>query len=277
MKKYTNKFGFTSIKVILLGIVVAFSLQACDEYGSDWPDEGSIADVTPPSASFSAKVNSANPLTVDFTNLSASATTYKWDFGDGGTSSNKDASHDYAEFGTYTVTLTASDKLGVTNVSSQEVLVEKPLDVFKPVILNPGFESGTESWINASLGGTVQVTTSPVYSGAQAGKFPADGTRIAYQTITVEKNKIYTLSFYYTLKTSPVGSLKVAVLAGNVTSIGDVSAATLGSVVLTDQVDASTYVQGSVTFNSGNNTSISIYVTNQLVEARIDGFTIVPN
>lgn len=276
MKKYKNKHTFSSVRLIILTIIGACSLQACDSYGSEWPDEASIADVTPPKADFIAKVNIANNKTVDFTNASTSATTYAWDFGDGAASIDANPSHDYADFGTYTVSLTASDKLGVQNIVTKEVLVEKPLDIFKPTILNAGFESGTDNWLNSALGGAPQITGSPVFVGTQAGKFPSDGSRIAYQTITVEKNKIYSLSFYYTLKTSPAGSLNVAVLAGEVNTLAAVASATLASTNLTDQTDANAYVQGVVNFNSGDNSSISILVTNESVEARIDDFVITP-
>ena len=277
MKKNSIQNIATYIKVFVLTIVTVSSLQSCDSYGSEWPEEGSIADQTPPSAAFTSKVNIANNLTVDFTNISVSATDYLWDFGDGGSSTDKDASHDFPDFGKYTVTLTASDKLGVSNTVVQEIEVTKPSEVFKPIILNSGFESGTESWENADLGGKIQVTSSPVVGGSQAAKFPSDGSRIAYQTITVEKNKIYTLSFYYTLKTSPVGNVTIAVLAGEVNSKADLIAATIGSVTVSDQNDANTYIKESLTFNSGDNASISIYISNQLAEARVDDISIANN
>lgn len=276
MIKYKNKRIFLSVRVLVVAVIGACGLQACDSYGSEWPDEASIADVTPPNADFIAQVNIANNKTVDFTNASTSATTYSWDFGDGAASIDANPSHDYADFGTYTASLTASDKLGVQSIVIKEVLVEKPLDVFKPTILNAGFESGTDNWLNAALGGAPQITGSPVFVGTQAGKFPADGTRIAYQTITVEKNKIYTLSFYYTIKTSPVGSLSVAVLAGEVNSTAAIAAATLASSTFNDQVDANVYVQGSFDFNSGENASVSILITNESAEARIDELVITP-
>jgi hypothetical protein len=47
-------------------------------------------------------------LAVDFTNLSANATTYLWEFGDGATSSENNPSHTYATGGSYDVTLHAS-------------------------------------------------------------------------------------------------------------------------------------------------------------------------
>ncbi|MCB2218923.1 MAG: DUF2271 domain-containing protein [Bacteroidetes bacterium] len=47
-------------------------------------------------------------LTVEFTNLSANATTYLWDFGDGNTSTDNNPVHTYAEAGSYNVNLTAN-------------------------------------------------------------------------------------------------------------------------------------------------------------------------
>lgn len=48
------------------------------------------------------------PTTVTFTNNSLNATTYKWDFGDGGTATDKNPSHNFTKVGTYTVTLSAT-------------------------------------------------------------------------------------------------------------------------------------------------------------------------
>ena len=44
---------------------------------------------------------------IQFNSLSAGATSYLWDFGDGNTSSDKNPLHTYTATGTYTVTLTA--------------------------------------------------------------------------------------------------------------------------------------------------------------------------
>ena len=49
-----------------------------------------------------------NGLTVEFTNNSANATSYLWDFGDGNTGTDNNPTHTYATAGTYTVTLTAT-------------------------------------------------------------------------------------------------------------------------------------------------------------------------
>lgn len=61
-------------------------------------------------------------LTVDFTNLSANATTYLWDFGDGNTSTDNNPTHTYALAGTYDVSLTAI-YMTCEDINVQEILV----------------------------------------------------------------------------------------------------------------------------------------------------------
>ncbi len=60
---------------------------------------------------------------VDFTNTSKNSTTYMWDFGDGGTDATENPSHTYASEGEFTVTLTAMDDMGGSNVKSEIVVI----------------------------------------------------------------------------------------------------------------------------------------------------------
>ncbi len=55
-------------------------------------------------------------LVADFTDLSLNADSWRWDFGDGNTSSAQDPSHTYAASGTYTVCLTASYRDAIMTV-----------------------------------------------------------------------------------------------------------------------------------------------------------------
>lgn len=275
MKNIRINYKFIVHGLLALGCV--FLLPACEE---QLPEEGSIPDKTPPSADFSYSPRETNHQEMVFTNLSISASDFAWDFGDGETSTDKDPAHTYAADGVYTVTLVASDKNNLTSTVSQTIEIVEPDEPFQPVILNPGFdEEGEDSyrdhWRNGDLGGVLQITTSPIHNGVRAAKFPEAGDRIAYQLITVEANKDYIISFYYTMKTAPEGSLTVAVLAGHVTDPANVADATISSVTVNDQSDASTFVLGSVSFNSGDNTEVAILVSNQGVESRIDSFTIV--
>ncbi len=54
-------------------------------------------------------VTGVNPLTVNFTDLSSpDITAWSWDFGDGGTSTDENPVHEFADAGTYTVSLAAT-------------------------------------------------------------------------------------------------------------------------------------------------------------------------
>ncbi len=70
-----------------------------------------------PTAGFSGTpVSGTEPLTVNFTDQSSGATSWSWDFGDGGTSTVQNPSHTYNVAGTYTVTQTVTNACG-TNQS----------------------------------------------------------------------------------------------------------------------------------------------------------------
>lgn len=270
---------FKKVQPYFMLLLVAIFIVSCD---AALPEEGSIADATPPSADFAAEPNESNYKEINFVNLSASATDYAWELGDGTTSTEKNPTHEYDTTGFYTVKLTSSDKLGVSNSTTKTIEIVEPVVSFTPVILNPDFdEEGTDSyrdnWRNGDLGGVIQITSSPTHSGAKAAKLPSGGDRIGYQLIAVEPNKDYTVSFYYTMKTSPAGSLTVSILNGHVTDPTLVAGATIQSVTLNDQTSASDYVAASITFNSGTSTEVAILFGNVDVESRIDTFTIVEN
>lgn len=267
------------IKAILLLFTITATLFACEDLM--YPEEGSIPDQTPPQADFTAMGSEADNFTVNFTNTSISATDYLWDFGDGNTSTDKNPSHTYADLGTYTVTLTATDKLQQTSTTSSSVVIEEAA-AFVPVIQEAGFEDnslpdgsgdGRDSWRN-KMGGVIQITSSPVFDGKQAAKLPSSGDRVGFQLLTVASNTDYVVTFHYTMKTSPEGSLTVAILAGEVTDLEDVADATIESVTLTDQTDAGAYVEASIAFNSGDNTEVGIFFHNENVETRLDNFSI---
>ena len=66
---------------------------------------------------------SVDGMTVTFQNMSKNADSYAWEFGDGEKSTEKDPTHTYAELGTYTVKLTATNA-GGDAVATQDVVLE---------------------------------------------------------------------------------------------------------------------------------------------------------
>lgn len=284
--KYNKLSLLTLLGVFLIAII------SCDfEY--DLPEANSIADQTPPQADF----QSAQGVGVaeewkdyTFSNLSTSATTYLWDFGDGNTSTSVDAMNTYPGEGTFTVTLTASDNLGVTSVVSKTIEIVEPdaPSAIIPVIGEAGFEDGDTTCGTAAdgrdcwriSGGTIfGITSSPVNSGSQGAKFDAGSNRVGYQALTVSPNTDYTVTIYYTIKTAPTGSaMRLAILGNAISNASEAEAAIIASVTGNDQSDANTYVPLSVTFNSGASSTIAIWIdSNNVAESRIDDVSIVAN
>jgi len=139
------------------------------------------------------------------------------------------------------------------------------------------FNTGSNTEIAICLGGVIQITSSPTNSGSQAAKFPSGGDRVGMQELQVEPNTNYRVSFFYTMKTDPTGSLTAAILDGSGSSLTDLSqvaGATITSVTVNDQTDANAYIMEALEFNSGANSTISILFTNEGVECRVDDVSI---
>lgn len=77
----------------------------------------SIQVLPKPTAGFSATntLSCKPPLTVPFTATASGATSYKWFFGDGDTSSLANPSHTYTSFGSFNVTLVVTNAAGCTD------------------------------------------------------------------------------------------------------------------------------------------------------------------
>ncbi|WP_301664451.1 PKD domain-containing protein [Methanoculleus frigidifontis] len=94
------------------------SLTATNADGSDTETKTDYITVNevlaPPVAAFSATPTSGTaPLTVQFTDESTGVIdTCRWDFGDGGTSTDQNPQHTYGAAGTYTVALTVANGAG---------------------------------------------------------------------------------------------------------------------------------------------------------------------
>ncbi len=237
----------------------------------------------PVTADFTFAADPNDYRTIVFADSSQGAVSLLWEFGDGFQFVGDDPSHTYMD-GTYEVVLTATSITGSTDVKTAMVTISS---VFVPVVLEAGFEDnslpdgsgdGRDSWRTpegSDLGGVIQITSSPVASGGQAAKFPTSNDRAAYQEVTVLANTYYALNYSYTMKTDPAGSLTVSILDGPVTSTTEVAAATIATQTVNDQADAEAYVQESLTFFSGNSTTVVIYITNTDVEARVDDVSIM--
>jgi len=294
MTRYFNPtksdlFTFRSLNVkkyLAIGIMTSLFITACED--EVLPEAGSLADKTPPKAGFNYSADPSDHLIINFSNASISSTTYSWKFGDGGTSTSKNPSHTYSTEGTYTVSLTASDKLNASSSISNDIEILKP-PLYEPFILEPSFEDGQleggtgdgrDSWRVSGgnrpegMGGVIQITSGPVRTGKQAAKFPTNNERAGYQEVVVVKDQDYVVKFWYTMKTSPTGSLTISILNGPVSDPANVAGATIANKTVSDQSDANTYIEESIEFNSGDSDLIVIYFTNTDVETRVEDVSI---
>ncbi|MDD2200314.1 MAG: M14 family zinc carboxypeptidase, partial [Bacteroidales bacterium] len=86
-----------------------------------------ISPEMPPTANFTADVTSTCTGIVQFTDLSALADTWEWDFGDGNTSNEQNPQHTYTADGTYTVSLTVYNAYGNdTHAETNLITVDMP-------------------------------------------------------------------------------------------------------------------------------------------------------
>jgi PKD repeat protein len=287
------------IALLLTGVLL---WESCDIDKFEPLGENSIADATPPQANFSF----SNGVTVDdfleytFANLSTSATTYAWDFGDGNTSTDLDGFNIYAAEGTYTVTLTASDALGVVSTASETIEVIEPEApaVPDPSIVNAEFvklakSSGSDcacaGWINRDLGDQGESSTS---NSLDVLKFDNNEPDHVYQEFEVVPNADYmietSIRHSNTDGTMP-SSLEIRVLAGSgyedgyspiyyidtaVMPQGNSATGTWGYRSVAQMEDAGNnlflqvldnpgnddYITYTYTFNSGANDSVALFM-----------------
>ncbi|HZH64296.1 MAG TPA: PKD domain-containing protein, partial [Flavisolibacter sp.] len=88
-----------------------------------------------PAADFTAnnRFQCKPPLPVNFTDASANAVSWRWNFGDGATSTQQNPSHTYTAFGNFDVTLIVTNSLGCTDTMTKPAFIR----IQRPVISFP--------------------------------------------------------------------------------------------------------------------------------------------
>ncbi|UCF09891.1 MAG: PKD domain-containing protein, partial [Candidatus Bipolaricaulota bacterium] len=200
------------INLILTGPGTVFR----DEFGFDIPvvvDPGlfTIGTTIPPISDFSFSPPSptiSDPIV--FTDaswdLDGIVVAWNWTFGDGGVSTNQNPIHQYANGGTFTVTLTVMDNDGATDASSQTVTVLGPSAAFSYSPASPTTQDEVQfldqsydptgdiaSWSWAFGDGTFGSEQNPRHTYASPGTYrvdltitsSADGTVSTFRWITV--------------------------------------------------------------------------------------------
>ncbi len=294
VKKNKNKLSRLKFAGLITALLVLITLQSCEN--NILPEIGSVADKTPPKAQFSASENAGDYLTFEFSNQSASAITFAWDFGDGNSSTDENPSNTYPAEGTFNVKLTASDKLGVVSIFSSDVVVVKPLVVVipDPTLINFDFTKQAKSsgsdcacsgWINKSLGAQGE-STSGNGGSDNVIKFDNDEHDAAYQEFEVTPNADYTIKIVVGFDSSAGGAnpsvLETRILAGagyksgytptyytmgadfpqdgfgyeSISSIEDTTNTLMLKIL--NHPNNKDYKEYTYSFNAGNNTSVAL-------------------
>nr|WP_321498727.1 PGF-pre-PGF domain-containing protein [uncultured Methanolobus sp.] len=111
-----------------------------------------------PIVNFTANVtNGKIPLRVMFTAQSVNATSWKWDFGDGSSSTDKNVEHTYTEAGIYTVSLEAGNNSGKCIETKVDYIIAYPRIIIS-------FISPSSSYITDQAGASrlFEVTTDEI-------------------------------------------------------------------------------------------------------------------
>jgi len=182
--------ALTSSAGLSLTGTFVIKFQQYDNYGLTtdgmaFDDISIISLETPPVADFVGDPTSGTaPLTVDFTDLSTgNPTSWSWTFGDGGTSTAQNPSHQYTEAGTYTVSLTATNAYGSDTETKTSYITVNPPGAWTTITYDD-FESGWGSYTDG--GGDCSRYTGGTY--AWEGSCAAD----------IQDNSGVASSFYHT-------------------------------------------------------------------------------
>ena len=265
------------------------TLNATNDSGLSTELTKNITILAPVSAAFSFEVDADDYRTYSFTDESVDAVMLLWEFGDGYQFTGMNPTHTYEEDGIYVVTLTAYSQTGNTSEATEQITIA---DGFIVEVVNGDFSDGSSSWKPSSFDGsnsnafnTSSDGDSFDYTGADTGsktpgaKYTSSTTmvgpleslsrtsssRAAYQEITVEPNKEYTIEFSAAI-TNSGDAVYVEILDGWFDGDGaaayasSTGAGPLGRAVVDVANGKGNFTTGTDTFTSNASGQVTIWM-----------------
>lgn len=236
-------------------------------------------------------VGEANERTVIFENTTLSGVSYAWDFGDAtldqvaGTSTEENPTYEFNDFGTFTVSLTATDRFGnVETFVNDDVIVAEPgAGTFRAVIIggDPDDSSGTSQWAidpdnssgynywdNSPLedlveqldSGQQKINTSGSVANSGSSSWQIkDPSERFYQAINVEQGVDYTISLFTSSDADAGQTIGTWYVFGEVPPANEDPSVLEGLAIATAPVtlmsdDKDNFEEVTISFNTEENT-----------------------
>ncbi|MDO8366277.1 MAG: PKD domain-containing protein [Saprospiraceae bacterium] len=166
-----------------------------------------------PAANFTFAVNG---LEVTFTNTSTDATSYEWDFGDGGGSTDEDPVYEYPQAGTYVVVLKATNSCGqsiksiIVNTAPTAFFEASPTNGCATLVVQMDNQSSSNSvtynWTFPGGAPSASNQANPSVIYALAGTYP-----ITLKATNGSGSNTFTRTDYITVKTTPTANFNFTV------------------------------------------------------------------
>lgn len=179
--------NYISFKLLALAIAI-FTLTSCSE------DEPVKIALFLPKADFNYDASSMN---IKFTDKSENATSYLWEYGDGATSTEQNPTHEFKDFEEYTVSLTVTNKDGVTNKKTM-ILDLSDGPALSDLKLNINIDGVFSDWDNVPAERLFTATLADHITDRTAIrliKFCGDSEHLYFYAV-VEKARFGVLAFY---------------------------------------------------------------------------------
>ena len=257
-------FRNNKISILLLIFAIFFCISAV----------GAVGAANPPYANFKSNVTTGSaPLSVQFQETTiGNVSSWKWNFGDNKTSSDKNPVHIYLRGGKYKVTLTATNNAGISSITKNNYIT-----VVENRFINPGFENGSLSGWKA--GSTTEISTNP-HNGTKAAHFESNGNSNSnYIEQSIDLTNIGSISFWGIEKedVTPGYMGQFYIYLDNSLIQGPLANSSRYNEYLIDTVNYTGVHNITVSWDGGNSAYVDDFLTTLKYPAPVSNFTFTIN
>jgi gliding motility-associated-like protein len=146
---WSNNLGTSSSVMVAPFQTTTYSMSVTDSCGSVATANVTVT-IIPVQAEFTYKYETNN--SINFIDHSLNGVTFKWEFGDGETSSLQFPSHIYADTGLYIVQLSVINAVGCTSIVQHGVQIYPPYHLYVPNAFTPDADGLNDYFAPVAVG-----------------------------------------------------------------------------------------------------------------------------